>query len=147
MDEIKNYEVSYLITSSVAEGEVLNYANKLASIIEASKGAIKYTESPKKRKLAYPVKKERGAYFGWTTFSASPQSLAAIEKGIKPEKGLLRYLIVDKTREELQLKPVYFSIPRPVVTRPAGPQAAEKAPEEKLDLEALDKKLEEILGK
>ena len=123
------------------------HAGKISSGIEEAHGMIRHAETPKKRRLSYPVKKEAVAYFGWTTFAIAPASIGQIEKKVKETPQLLRHLIVE---EEIETRRPML---RPLSTRPiAGrtgpviPREAEE-PEEKLDLEALDKKLEEILGK
>jgi len=144
--EAKNYEVAYILTPSLAEEEVLTFAAKISALIEEQKGVIKHLQEPKRHKLAYPVNKERNAYFGWTTFRLIPSSIAALEKKLKLETSIMRYLIIE---EETRLKAPVFRTPtaKPgTVKIVAVPREAEKS-EEKLDLEALDKKLEEILGK
>lgn len=142
----KNYELAYLLSPSLPEEEVLGYAGKLSALIEEQNGAIRRVEPPKKRRLAYAVHKERTAYFGWTTFAALPSAIAAIEKKAKEIPQVLRHLI---TEEEIETR-------RPLLrtfTPSAGglaPVGRPREPEgqgEKLDFEALDKKLEEILGK
>lgn len=145
--EAKNYELAYLLSPSLPEEEVLGYSGKLSGIVEEQKGAIRRVEPPKRRTLAYPIQKERSAYFGWTTFAADPSAVARIEKNVKETPQILRHLIVE---EEIETKRPFFL--RPLKPRTAAgaakaavPEAREK-PEEKLDLEALDKKLEEILG-
>ena len=142
--ETKNYEIAYLLAPSIAEGEVLTYAGKLTGLIEAEKGQVKYVEEPKKRRLAYPIKKERNAYFGWTTFNAAPEKISGINKKLKDENSFLRYLIVEEEIEKRRPMPAF-----PFPTREPRAKAAPKIkiPEEKLDMEALDKRLEEILGK
>ncbi len=145
--EQKNYELAYLLPPSIAEGEVLTHAGKITTLIEGAGGMIRHAEEPRKRKLAYPVKKEVNAYFGWTTFAISPENLAALKKKIVSEEKILRHLLVE---EEIETKPQFIR-PFPVRHQPVrpsvAPHPAEPKLEEKLDLEALDKKLEEILGK
>lgn len=144
--EARNYEIAYLISPSVPEEEVLTYAGTLSALIEEQKGTIKHLQEPKKQKLAYPVHKERNAYFGWITFRFAPDAVAALEKKLKSETHIMRYLIVE---EETRLKAPIFRTPtsKPAIQKiTAIPRELEKT-EEKLDLEALDKKLEEILGK
>lgn len=144
--ELKNYEIAYILSPSLVEEEVLTFAGKVSALIEEQKGVIKHLQEPKRHKLAYAVNKERNAYFGWTTFRLSPQSVAALEKKLKLETTIMRYLIIE---EETRLKAPVFRTPtaKPGAAKmPSVPREAEKS-EEKLDLEALDKKLEEILGK
>ena len=144
--EPKNYEIAYLLSPSIPEEEVLAHAQKVSALIEDQKGIIKHVQEPKKQRLSYAINKERNAYFGWTTFRSLPDGIAGMEKRLKAETITLRYLIVE---EETRLKAPVFRTPtaKPGMQKsPAIPREAEKT-EEKLDLEALDKKLEEILGK
>ena len=149
MDESRSYELAYLLSPAIGEEGVLAYSQKLSSLIEDQKGVVKHAEQPRKRKLAYPVKKERDAYFGWTTFQLTPSTVTALDKKIKMEDQLLRHMIMEEDAEA-QL-PVFRSFGgiRPSSSAPIEqtiPREAEQK-DEQLDLEALDKKLEEILGK
>ena len=143
--DAKNYEVAYLMPPSVSEEEVLVRVEKLAKTIEEEGGTVRRAEEPKKRHLSYEIKKEWNAYFGWTSFRAAPMSLNGITKKIKNE-NFLRFLIVEE-EDVRTFSSFQRSIPSRSSLQPAPqPRETEKA-EEKLDLEALDKKLEEILGK
>jgi len=139
-----------LFSPSISEGEVLVEAGKLNKMIEDSGGVIRKAEEPRKKRLAYPVKKEINAYFGWTTFNAEKDAISGINKKIKALAGLLRSMLTEEV--EIEYRPQMLrTIPsRPAQIRPTKPTAPKTTPEtqdEKLDLEALDKKLEEILGK
>lgn len=145
----KNYEVAYLLAPSMTDEEALTHAGKLSVLIEAEQGVIRHLETPKKRKFMYPVKKQNTGYFAWTVFTAAPEAVAVLNKkiGIVPE--VLRHMIVE---EEVETRKPYIRsfTPRPDVSGRVAPKAIpreEQKPDEKLDLEALDKRLEEILGK
>lgn len=143
----KNYELAYLLSPSIPEGEVLTHVGKLTTLVEENKGLIRHVQEPRKIRLAYAVKKERTAYFGYTTFAVTPVSLPSLEKKIKSGGIVLRHLLVE---EESGRKPPAFRAftPRPAqLPRQKAAPREEPKTEEKLDLEALDKKLEEILGK
>ena len=147
-EDSKNYELAYLVAPSVSEEEALAVAGKLSGILETEHGIIRHLETPKKRKLAYPIRKEKTAYFGWTTFTASSETIARLAKKVSELTEILRHMIVEEQIETR--KPLL----RPFAPRGAGssaqkaiPRETPKAGTEKLDLETLDKKLEEILGK
>src|SRR3989344_8453775 len=146
--DAKNYELAYLLSPSIAEGEVLNYSGKVSSLIEEEKGVVKRAEEPRKRMLSYPVNKQKNGYFGWTVFSMLPDAVNGLQKKLKTKEFFLRYLI---TEEEIEKHPSLirpFPSRRPAVSKPKVIRKPDETkPEEKLDLEALDKKLEEILGK
>lgn len=145
--EAKSYEIAYLLPSSIPEEEILAHAGKISSLIEDARGAVKRVEEPKRRRLAYPIEKQQNAYFGWTTFRMVPELLANLDKKIRGSTEILRYLIAEEVEIPVSIRPLR-TIPRQRITVPAEtPTAGDTPAEEKLDLEALDKKLEEILGK
>jgi ribosomal protein S6 len=149
--ETKNYEIAYLISPSASEDEVFAVAGKISGAIQNAHGIVKKIEEPKKIHLAYPIKKNLDAYFGWTTLSIHPEHLAVFEKKLKEEKGIMRFLIVlhDERIAEMRPRPIRLKeiarLPKTPATQPATPAPAEEKPA--MDIEALDKKLEEILGK
>jgi len=146
MADSKNYELAYLLSSSVPEGEVLTWAGKITHAVTDAKGIVRRIEEPYLRRLGYPIQKETQAYFGWTTFTVAPEKLAEIKKVLKALGKIIRLLILEETRKTAPVRPMRLrTIPTAPVTRPILRET--EKPEEKLDLEALDKKLEEILGK
>ncbi len=148
----KNYEVAYLLSPSLSEEEALGSAGKISSAIQEINGLIRRAEKPKKRQLAYAIKKERQAYFGWTNFSALPSAIEKLRKMLKEESALLRHLLVEAEIDtSSHTRRLYAPRPSSPMKQKLNvieniPRASEDT-EKHLDLEALDKKLEEILGK
>ena len=143
----KNYELAYLLPPSIAEEEVLAHANKLNVTIESVKGIAKHAEIPRLRQLAYPIKKHDKAYFGWITFRMDPTAAAELDKKLRGH-DLLRYMLLQRDERELRERPLFRERTAEGVSPAAGETPREQEnKEEPLDLEALDKRLEEILGK
>ena len=146
MADPKNYELAYLLSSTVPEEEVLTWTGKITRAIADAKGVVRRVEEPFRRHLGYPIQKETQAYFGWTTFTAAPEMLVEIKKSLQALGKIIRLLILEKIESTVPVRPMRLrTLPTVPAARPI-PRETEK-PEEKLDLEALDKKLEEILGK
>lgn len=146
--ESKIYEAAYLLSPSMTDEEALAAAGKVSVLIEADGGTIRHLETPKKRKLMYAIKKQNNAYFAWTVAGVAPSAAMSLNKKINSMPEVLRAMIVE---HEVETRQPYI---RPLAARASvGVPAAkatsreEQKPEEKLDLEALDKRLEEILGK
>lgn len=143
----KNYEVAYLLPPSMTDEEALAQAGKLSVLIEADGGTIQHLKTPQKRKLSYAVKKQTNAYFGWTVVGIAPSVVMSLNKKINAMPEVLRAMIVE---HEVETRQPYI---RPLTPHTGGASVRkaipreEQKPEEKLDLEALDKRLEEILGK
>ena len=149
--EAKNYEISYLISPTVSEEGIFGVAGKITSLIQDAKGIVNKIEEPKKIKLAYPIKKQRMAYFGWTTFSMLAENLEEFKKKLRfEEKSILRFLTVFVPKRILEAKRrPYFPRPKKELPQHVAPKSPPREFEEKekMDITALDKKLEEILGK
>ena len=155
--EAKNYEVAYLLSPTLAEADVLAYAAKVSALVEELGGMIRRVEQARKYKLAYAIKKEINTYFGWTTFRIQPEKIAEFDKRCKAHTETLRFLIVEEEIEKR--KPFIRSVgartstgvpARAMSHASSARETVHAAPEQqdkRLDLEALDKKLEEILGR
>src|SRR3990170_8619397 len=147
--EVKNYEIAYLISPAVREEDVFGVVGKITSLIQESRGLVHKIDEPKRVKLAYPIKKQTWAHFGWTAFSADGEGAQQLKKKLSRDASVLRYLIVSipqKKLRDLRRPPrsrIRIERPTPVM-RPATPEAEEQ---EKKQIAEIDKKLEEILGK
>lgn len=146
--EQKNYELAYLLSPSLPYEEVLTWSNKLAALIEEAHGVIRHSETPKKRQLSYSIKKTETAYLGWLNFSILPEEISNVTKRVKATEHVLRHLIIEGSVRDTRISPRVFSAREDMRRRPTKEiTPLPKKREEMLDLETLDKKLEEILGK
>ena len=96
--EVKNYEITYLISPDVAEDQVFGEAGKVTTFIQDAHGIVGRIEEPKQRRLAYPIRKSRQAYYGWTTFVIAPERIAEVQKRLAAERHILRSLIVEEVK-------------------------------------------------
>lgn len=129
------YELSYLLAETLDEEGAMRVAGSLRDSIEKARAAIIEDGLPKKRALAYPIKRQSHAYFGWIRFMATPEVIAGIESAIKKETEVLRSSLI-KTKPEARRETKARRKPQPVaVTK-----------EKQEEIAAIDKRLEEILG-
>lgn len=149
--QTRKYEITYLITPQLNEEGILGVVKKIKTYIENQDGKIQKEVGVKKQKLAYPIKKSRDAYISTLNFELSPEKLEELNKGLKLEEKLLRYLVIIQPPFKA---PAVKRKPRKEVLPPLPPkpveEKAEKKPEElplkkEIKIEELDKKLEEIL--
>lgn len=139
----RQYEIASLISPETSEKEVFGVAGRITGFLQDAGAMIEKIEEPKKIRLAYPIKKFREAYFGWVTFTLDPEKLAGVEKKIKLEKQIIRFLTV--LAEEEPVRQRTFRPQRaPESEKSASPIAP---PEKQVNIEELDRQLEEILGK
>ncbi len=137
--EIKEYEVGFLTREEQGKAAVRD-------LLLRHGGEI-YFEGPfEKTPLAYPIKKESSAWFGYFHFKADSAEMPLIQKDLRDETAVLRSLLLTPPfakREPRMMAPR----PRMKGSVPTGPAPAEKRRPEGLPLsnEALEKKIEEIL--
>lgn len=137
MDETntKTYEIGFLGTRDEAAQIVMEAAKNAAGIVTF--------EGPVDRiQLAYPIQKERGAYFGYCHIECVPGRLREIRDALGANAAILRFLIV--TPPPVRQRP--RSVPRP--RKPAREEYVvphEPPAPGPLSNEALEKKIEEIL--
>ncbi len=136
----KVYELTYIINPNLSEREVAVQSDKVRSFINGLGGEMKSEKLNEKRKLAYPIKKQSFGFYATAEFSLEPEKISELEKQIKLEQRVIRHLIIVKERmipmaaRSLRLKKV---VP--------APKPAQETRVEKVKIEEIDKKLEEIL--
>lgn len=133
---MKTYELTYLISSELTEEEAEKIQKNINTLIQEEEGILLEEKLPFRKKLAYSVKKQSQAFLATIIFQLLPEKLASLEKKIKVESQILRYLILVKKITKEAKSPRFFK--RPQVLR------VEK--EKKVDLKEVEKKLEEILN-
>ena len=88
MEEEKiNYEIAYLVKNEADKERILKFFDSLGIKLNS-------TGEPKLMTLAYPIKKEKTAFFGWYDFSAEPENISQLEKNLKLDQQIIRFLIV-----------------------------------------------------
>lgn len=130
---MKNYELTYLISTDASGEELKNLPEKIKSFIQEEEGAIKKTTEPSKTKLGYPIKEKGQGFLTVLNFSLSPEKIANLEKKLKAENQILRYMILNKDLPEKILR-----------SKRTRPELKTKE-SEKVELKEIDKKIEEIL--
>jgi len=146
----KLYEMSYLISPAYSEEEAGSFHQKLKSQVQELGGLVDAEGNVAKRRLSYPIKKMGEAYLAHFRFTADPEAISKLKTNLE-SKEVLRYLLVGTRRAP----------PPPLRIRRFGTTSVEKAVpmvktervsvtrelQPAADIEAIDKKLEEILGK
>jgi small subunit ribosomal protein S6 len=92
---MRNYEIVYIFRSSFTPEEIDAKLERYhAPIAGADGGQITAVEQWGKRQLAYPIDKEPNGFYVVAQFTSDPSGLSELERILKLEDDLLRYLIV-----------------------------------------------------
>lgn len=127
---MKSYELTYLISPDHTEEETKNLSEKIANFITELSGLIKTNHNPSRTKLAYLINGKREAFLNSIEFSLNPEKIKDLKNKMKMGE-IIRYVIVIKAKErKAPLK---------------KPRVAEKSKEQKVEIENMDKKIDEIL--
>lgn len=101
------YEISFIFDNKLDESAALKKAETLKQSIATLGGSFISEEAPYMRELAYEMIRVQNninvrfneGYFGWIKFDLSPEKVAELEKGVKLDEEVVRYLIVRTVAE------------------------------------------------
>ncbi|MBU0625101.1 30S ribosomal protein S6 [Patescibacteria group bacterium] len=151
---MKKYELMYIVPSKYTEAEMDELIKKVAGILETAGAQISETHNMGKRRLAYPIEHHRNGTYTLVHFEAETKSIAKIDEVLRLTSEILRHLIVERDPHLKQL-PVFTDTEERRTEearerQPAAPMIQAKpvspsAKPESVNIEELDKKLDEIL--
>lgn len=139
-EDKKAYEICYLLKDPAAEQEVLD-------LLKQFDGEIMHRGQLKEIRLAYPIKKQLSAHFGFLNFSCPPENVAKLSDALKLKPMVLRHMIISYVPPAEKKAPEGEAQPKEMA-KDFGKPAKEVKPAPASDIlsnEALEKKLEEIL--
>ena len=101
------------------------------------------TTNPIKKTLAYPIKTKSDAFLISVFFSANPERISSLEKNIKTENNIIRYIILIRKPKKVAKK-TRKQIKSGVEPKTYEPKAHQPIAG-KVELKEIDQKIEEIL--
>lgn len=91
-DVIRPYEGVIIVHPDATEEDQKNLFKKNKSIIEGFKGQVNHVDTWGKRRLASHIEKIQKAVYFHTTFSAGPQAVAELERTMRINEKVLRFM-------------------------------------------------------
>jgi small subunit ribosomal protein S6 len=150
---MKKYELMYIVPSKFTEAEVDDLTKKVAGILEAAGAKISDTVNMGKRRLAYSIDHQRNGSYILVRFESETGVLAKIDEMLRLTSEVLRHMIVEhvshlkqlmtftdteeRRNEELRERQPAAPIQEKPISAPLRPES--------VNMEELDKKLDEIL--
>jgi len=141
----KHYELLYLVSPNFSDEELGPVKEKVRDLIVKFGGEITFEDSLGKKKLAYPIQKHFQGYYLLYTFYLDGAELKELERQLRLTNELLRHVIVNRPYQEnpQPLAQTFAEKPAETFAEPAKAKADDK---NKIKLEDLDEKLDQILG-
>jgi ribosomal protein S6 len=136
---MKNYELAYIITPDLSAEEAKTLSEKMAGFVSELSGAVLHNADPEKRKLGYPIKGKIEAWLASLEFSLLPEKTIELKKKVISENQILRHLMVAKAKKRIKPKKIRQLADREPKEKKEG------AAEEKVDIEKINEKIDEIL--
>ena len=136
----KDYELSYLLMSPEAEAEVLKLLAQTGAEVVSKK-------EPAVLQLAYLIKKQQSANFGYVQFRGVPSEMKSLRESLRLNAAVLRFLLISHTpikREQMPVQDLSATPSKPIQKEPIPMPVAPQS-EGPLTNEALEKTLEQIL--
>jgi len=139
--QAKLYEVAYLINSTLTLEEAQNLHQTFKNVIQDLGGLIENDGEVMRKHLSYEIKKMHEAYLAYFRFTIQPEKIGELNTKLNSPQ-VLRHLILQAKR--VPPRPVRI---RSIKTKPEEIKKVPAQPAPSANIEEIDKKLEEILGK
>ncbi len=138
-----HYELLYLIAATYTEEELVPIKEKVKELIEKNGGKITAEDSLGKKKLAYPIKNARHSYYLLYELDLEPENIKKLERDLVLDTDVLRHQLVKKALMAPSIREITEQ--KLKKEKAAEPEAKKTTEKEKIKLEDLDRKLDELL--
>ena len=133
---MNRYELTYIIDATLEDTARKELIEKVSALIVANGGEVeKVDETWGKRRLAYAIDHKNEGYYVLVTMTAPGAAIGELERNMRINDSILRYLTVKLVEKQSKVKPRPVRVPAPVAepapaTEPAveAEPAAEEAP-------------------
>ena len=93
---MKNYELMYIIDTTVAEEKREQLIEKFKTLVESNNGKVVSEEKMGVKKFAYPINYKTEGYYVLLNFEAEATVPALIKEQMLITDGIVRHMIVAK---------------------------------------------------
>jgi len=93
---MREYETVFITQPSITESLQTQISEKITSLVKKHNGELFYSRNMGNRTLAYPIKKMSKGIYTCVDFAASGTAIGDIERYLKYEDNVIRYLTVVK---------------------------------------------------
>ncbi|MEA2092457.1 MAG: 30S ribosomal protein S6 [Patescibacteria group bacterium] len=131
---MKEYELTYLITSSFTKEEAESHHEKIKKGFSKKAKLLEKEQFPARKTLAYEINKEGEGYLASFGFSAEEEDVLILNNDLKKDDSIIRHIITKKRTRVIKQE------------RKRGVKKEDKktsAPK-KIELSKIDEKIEEI---
>lgn len=95
---MQNYELGVVLRPTLSEEAVQGVVEKLKNTIVNQGGVIHDVDFWGKRKLAYPIDKQKEGYYVFLRFALSPRNVAEVSRVARYTEDILRHILVKEEK-------------------------------------------------
>ena len=117
------YETMYILRPDIAEDDVNKHIEKYNDLLEKMGGKILDSQMRGKRRLAYPIAKNREGIYVQLSHQGDGQHISKIEKAMRLSEDVIRYMTIK------QEGPLPTPRPTPKVSQKSDNKENEKSSE------------------
>jgi small subunit ribosomal protein S6 len=128
------YELILILKPDLTEEKIKSLQETIISFIQQNQGVFISLQKPVKKPLFFEDRKEDQGFLSSLAFRVSPEKIEQLKNFLKEKQEILRFMII-KNKETKEIKP----------KRRPQESVTQKTPKQKVNLEEIEKKLEEIL--
>ena len=127
---MNRYELTYIIDAALEESDRKALIEKISGVIASNGGEIEKVDETfwGKRRLAYPINYKTEGWYVLVTLKAPAELPRELERNLKINENVLRYLVVKLEEKRSAVKP-RAARPAPMEEAPAVEEAAPVAVE------------------
>jgi small subunit ribosomal protein S6 len=99
---MNHYETVYIIHPAIQEGRLNDIVSKFKTKIESHKGEFFYVENWGKKKLSYPIDKQKYGTYIMCQYSLNGEIVKNISQDLELNPNILRYLVTKIEKEDIK---------------------------------------------
>lgn len=122
------YETVFICPGDLTQEKIDNTVEKVKTVITKATGKIGNAELWGRRKLAYPIKRQRDGFYVYMVFTAPPETMSALDHHYRVTDTILRGLTVKVDPRHLEKMRTVAAAPAAGTETPAAAPAAPAAP-------------------
>ncbi len=163
-EKTRLYEFGYVLKGDLGEEKALEISELIRKALEDEQGIIIKENKPQKQNLGYPIKNHKIGYAGFLKFIFPVGKIVPFKKNLEKfdllrsmisqakhegelaKRSLKRRVIRQSVSKEAPLGSATEEAKPKIAASPAKPASTRGERGEPLQVEEIDKKLEEILG-
>lgn len=150
MEENRNYEFAYHLTTQMDEANVPAIQQEVEQLITKHGGVITFSQQPERKRLSYEIQHQRQSFFAWVQFTAEDGTLLPeLDEWARLHPEVLRHITLrlEPESDKRALKQAEHLERKAAKAAKEGAAVKKTAPEKKAeDTVKLEKDIEDIIG-